>query len=82
MNKIHTHIVMSLVILGSSYFLYMIYLIVCTYLWSSLSLFAQRSSAELLLTYMMMETDFGKCHEKKKLYPQHVGMLNRGEMKI
>lgn len=38
MSKIYTHIVMSLVILGSLYFLYMICHIVCTYLWSSLSL--------------------------------------------
>lgn len=74
MNKIHTHIVMSLVILGSSCFLYRICLIVCTYLWSSLSLFVQRSSAELLLTYMTMETEIlESVTRRKSCIPSMVG---------
>lgn len=50
MNKVLTCIVMSLVALGPSYFLYVIYPIAWTHLWSRISLPAQRSAAELLLT--------------------------------
>jgi len=50
MSYIPTRIVISFVILGPSYFLYMICPIACTYLWSRLSLLAQMSAAELLLT--------------------------------
>lgn len=74
MSKIHTHIVMSLVILGSVHDLsHCLHISVV----QSQSVCAGVHCRTSIVLNDDGNKDFGKCHKKHKLYPQHKEMLKR-----